>query len=204
VDYNQDGKMDLVIGDGWGVIHIFLNAGTDDFPELVAPITLQLNGADCFLGERAKHEFTDWNNDGKQDLIVGTENGEIFLMINSGTNTEPLYQNANPLPLGDYQLALGARVQPCVYDYNRDGKKDVLLADEFCQLHYYENIGSDHTPEFTTGQIIDLGIEKFPTFSRGRLEITDWNNDDIPDILFGYMKTDEEMGYLYLFLGENR
>ncbi|MCP4713378.1 MAG: hypothetical protein GY869_32515, partial [Planctomycetes bacterium] len=76
--------MDLVIGGGWGVIHIFLNSGIDDFPELQAPIILQLNGADCFVGERAKIEFADWNNDGKQDLIVGNENGEIYLMLNTG------------------------------------------------------------------------------------------------------------------------
>ena len=34
MDYNQDGKLDLIIGDGYGDIHIFHRSGPNDNPIL--------------------------------------------------------------------------------------------------------------------------------------------------------------------------
>ena len=51
----------------------------------------------------------DWNNDGKKDLVVGEFNrGAILLYLNTGTDTEPTFQDFSLLQAGDRPIKLDA------------------------------------------------------------------------------------------------
>ena len=52
---------------------------------------------------------TDWNNDGKKDLIVGQfANGAIRLYLNEGTDTEPVFGDSSFLQAGGKPIRLDA------------------------------------------------------------------------------------------------
>jgi len=52
---------------------------------------------------------TDWNNDGKKDLIVGQfRGGKISLYLNQGTDSEPEFKDSNYLHAGGKEIRLPA------------------------------------------------------------------------------------------------
>ena len=196
MDWNEDGKKDLVVGDTNGFIYIYLNTGSDDAPVLAEAQLLQLDGDTFNLGMRAKPDIVDWNNDGKKDLITGHDNGDVFLMINTGANTAPVFAEALPMPFD-----AGKKPQPLFFDWNSDGKKDLLFADEDSNVHYFENTGAAEKPAFADDVIV---LPNDNTNFRTRLDITDWNNDGLPDLLYGATRRDDNQGYLYIYLSQNQ
>jgi len=52
---------------------------------------------------------TDWNNDGKKDLIVGQfSGGKIRLYLNQGTDSEPKFKDFTYLRAGNKEISLPA------------------------------------------------------------------------------------------------
>ena len=152
MDWNSDGKKDLLVGDTDGYIWIFLNTGTDANPVLARGQKLQVNGKDFKPeGGRAKPWVVDWNNDGKKDLICGSEDGTVRLLLNTGSDRAPAFAKATPLKVGNKNLKVGMRVCPVVWDWNKDGKKDLLCADEDGKVTYFENVETDASPVFENG-----------------------------------------------------
>ena len=50
---------------------------------------------------------TDWNNDGKKDLIVGQfENAKIRLYLNYGTDSQPVFKEYSFLQAGQKDISL--------------------------------------------------------------------------------------------------
>lgn len=78
-DWDGDGRLDLVLGCGDGSVLLYRNTASEGAPVLAAPVTL-LKGAgwggpdgmdDSRPGVRAKPWVTDWDGDGRLDLLVG-------------------------------------------------------------------------------------------------------------------------------------
>jgi hypothetical protein len=88
LDWDGDGKKDLVVGDGDGLLHLFLNGGTDDAPVMGggAALTFQ-NGSVIDVGSFARPIVVDFNNDFVKDIVVGNEAGEVLLI--SGIKIDP-------------------------------------------------------------------------------------------------------------------
>src|SRR5262249_20755729 len=79
-DWDGDGKIDLLVGDGEGVVWFFRNIGTNKAPELAAGVQL-VKAGDAHHGKdapkeprrgvRAKVCAVDWTGSGRLDLLVG-------------------------------------------------------------------------------------------------------------------------------------
>jgi hypothetical protein len=79
-DWDGDGDLDLLVGDGGGAVSLFRNTGTAKAPALARAETLVESAGDGFWetppkgarrGVRAKVCAADWNGDGLLDLLVG-------------------------------------------------------------------------------------------------------------------------------------
>ena len=208
VDWNDDGNKDLLIGRSDGRIEIFQNSGTNENPLFyygsfvrVGPPPCDCSKVDIDVGFRATPDIVDWNNDGKNDLVVGAYDGKIHIFINEGTNADPdFWYETFAQENGSDLIVPTLRSSPVVIDLDGDGKKDILAGNTEGQLLFYSNVGTDSSPEFSgytlieaDGNVIDLmGAGD----ARSRPFVCDWNDDGIADILVGAGD-----GKVYLFRG---
>ncbi|OVE76088.1 hypothetical protein BVX97_02365, partial [bacterium E08(2017)] len=71
VDWNQDGKKDLLVGGEGSGILFFENVGTDASPVFAGSVPVQAGGMLIDIAGNPRPVVTDWDRDGVQDLIVG-------------------------------------------------------------------------------------------------------------------------------------
>lgn len=140
VDWDQDGDLDLLVGDIMGRVHFVANESSGKELKFGKPVTLQQGGEDINAGHGDSHPIAaDWDQDGKLDLLVGSGNGEVLFLRNTGEKGKPALAEAVKL-LGEAkgawgeepaktEVAPGARVKICVADYNGDGALDLLVGD---------------------------------------------------------------------------
>jgi hypothetical protein len=185
VDWNDDGKKDIVTGENNGNIRIYLNTGTDASPAFSGYSLLQVGGSTFDTGDYSWIHVVDWNNDNLLDVLSGEEYGRIYLMLNEGSPGTPLFNSSVLLQDGVATLDVGERSSPTVTDWNGDGKKDLLSGNHSGYIYYYENKGTDANPSFSGwtslyagGSLLDVGFDAHP-------DVADWNNDGVIDILTG-------------------
>ncbi len=126
IDWNHDGKKDLLVGAGDGTVSIFLNVGTDTAPAFDAGATIPLPDVG---GSRsnARPFVVDWNEDGRMDLLVGDANGRTYLFLNTGTEAAPAFASGAPLTGQAGSIVINSNAAPFLVDWNNDGLLDLLI-----------------------------------------------------------------------------
>jgi hypothetical protein len=210
VDWNGDGRKDLITGEYNGTVRIYLNTNTDEEPVFSGFEYLMVGGLPFDVGNYSAVCPADWNNDGLIDVLAGDSVGKVWLLVNAGTPGNPLFTGYSHIQNNGTDLSVAGNACPSVEDWNRDGKKDLVIGETNGTLVYFENKGADADPVFNgslklkTGYApgnftIDLGADV-------RLDLVDWDGDGVLDILAG-----ETSGYVHLLrgigplhLGQNR
>ena len=186
MDWNKDQKVDLLTGEYEGQIRIYLNTGTAQEPVFESFSYLQVGGADFDCGETSKPDVVDWDSDGRKDLLVGVDGGNVLLLRNTGTDAAPEFASVAYVQAGGGNLNVAAgRASPVAVDWNRDGKKDLIVGETEGTLHYYENIGTDAEPVFGGDVLLAAGGQTIDVELWSRPEPVDWDNDGVMDLLCG-------------------
>jgi len=90
VDFDGDGKKDLLVSTEPRKLTFYRNIGTARAPKLGKASVLELTGDGFEKGYRNRIEVVDWNNDGKLDILVGnyysdrqtrTSGGNLWLFL---------------------------------------------------------------------------------------------------------------------------
>jgi len=167
VDWNEDGQTDLLVGNGGGYLHLFLNQGSGDF----APgVMIKAAGKDLDVGSNASPCVIDWNGDGRKDLVMGKGNGEIYIFLNEGTNEQPIF--GKPIQLNGGKLDVGSNSSLDVVDWNGDGKKDLVVGNSDGEIFIFINRGTNYEPQFDNeGDKLPMKLESDISprvLSRGR------------------------------------
>lgn len=228
MDWNDDGKLDLISGDTRGQVSLFVNVGTRTEPKLAEGARIEAAGnpiegaqktykqvdgkyvVDKVTGGNhkladiySKLHFADWDGDGLKDLLIG-QSSDILLYKNVGTKATPKF--ADPVALTIPGKDKPERWGPYVYDWDADGTQDLLVGTEDSKVIFYRNKGTKTNPDLAEGKTLDLkGIPPEEKGYRWRIAITDWNNDGKPDLLMGnfYSGTGNKAGgNVWLFLGK--
>jgi|GEM_PF-1549357 len=199
-DWNNDGKKDLLVGDEYGYVTLFLNSGTDENPVFNLYQRLQVREEqamiDLKVGGFSAPWVVDYNNDKRKDLLVGDKFGYIYYFENIGKDEAPVLQKGIRIQ-GGSDLDVGNRAIPHIIDYDQDKRKDLIVGDEYGYIRLYLNSGSDDKPVFATETKLLLGTgnteisvpyNSAPTF-------IDWNDNGKSDLLVG-----DRNGNLWLFL----
>ncbi|MES2798949.1 MAG: T9SS type A sorting domain-containing protein [Bacteroidota bacterium] len=205
LDYNNDGVLDLILGDvSYANMHLLINGGTDvnqnsamisdedNFPANSIPINVEVFPAAFIL---------DVDFDGIKDLIVGTNaknvsqnENSVYFYKNTGTNALPNYVYQTDRFLQSLMIEHGTGAMPVLADVDNDGLKDLFVSNFFTHemgglkksaIAYYKNTGTSTNPVYT---FIDEDFENFSQLGFGlRLSPSfgDLNNDGKVDLIIG-------------------
>jgi hypothetical protein len=214
VDWDDDGKKDLIAGDTQGNVSLFLNVGTKEKPELAKAKLVEADGKPIksgshkLAGTYSKLHMADWDGDGLNDLLIGHQDTIVFYR-NVGTKGAPRFaaptQVKPPTQKEAPAMAFPGRPSPYVIDWDGDGKKDLLVGFESPEIRFYRNVGTDKNPQLANwqGEKLDLKVPAAEAGYRWRFDVTDWNNDGKPDLLVGNIYSGRKSGgNLWLFLGK--
>lgn len=200
-DWDGDGRPDLVVGLSDGRVQVFLNVNTRAEPIFGESSFVQVGlpgaKADLDVGSRATPHFVDWNNDGREDLVVGAMDGRVRVYLNQAESGPPEFTSELVLRDGDVDLTVpSGRSSVEVIDLNRDGRKDLVLGNTDGQLFFFPNLGTDNHPEFSgseriaaAGSPVDL-----PGSPRSRPFVGSLEPNGPPELWIG-----EETGAVYRY-----
>lgn len=180
-DLNNDNLKDLLIcnkgyfnnGNYDSKISLYKNTGTPTNPifEFVTNDFNEMSSIGNQSGfQSLSASFGDLNNDNLTDMIVGDNNGQIYLFYSVGVNNSnfPEFDNYEVL-----NIDVGSFATPQLIDLNRDGLLDIIIGERMGidngilnGINYFQNIGTlnnpnfaDFTPTFYTGSFDSNGSE---------------------------------------------
>lgn len=193
-DWNGDGKKDLLVGyQSAGQIALYVNTGTDAAP-LFSTCTYLKGGSSNIIftssGCGAPSPFAcDYNGDGKRDLLVGQgANGYVYYYCNTNTDANPILAPGLQIKVGAMALSVGLRATPYVYDWNNDGKNDLLCGTGGGTNVVFLNTGTALTPAYSAGITIKtnsvaLYFGNPSTAIRSVVRMYDWDGDGLKDLM---------------------
>ncbi|MEM7620506.1 MAG: FG-GAP-like repeat-containing protein, partial [Pseudomonadota bacterium] len=196
-DIDNDGDLDVFIGDNDGNINYYENTGTNSSPTFAVKTgsANPLNGVD--VGNYAKPTFADIDNDGDLDVIIGEGNGNINYYENTGTSSSPTFAaktgSANPfngIDVDTYSV-------PTFADIDNDGDLDGFIGAYDGTVYFYEN---DSSVDASTAQSFTITVQTKDdggaTYSENlTIELGTSGNDNIT--------SDANNGILYGFDGND-
>jgi hypothetical protein len=144
VDWDSDGKRDLVVGAIDGKLHVFINEGADTLPDFRTEQFVQEDPTDLVVPTaRSSPHIADLDDDGKKDVLTGNTEGQLVFYSNVGTDEAPDFSGytlveADSVPI---DLAGLARSRPFVCEWTGDGLTDVLIGGSDGKVRLYQGVG---------------------------------------------------------------
>jgi len=201
-DLNGDQLQDLAVMDPLGYLRVYFNSGTPKEPkftigELGSIFLSRIDPKDPTLqGVTAKHarqgqriHLSDITRSGKKDLVIGNYLGEIMILMN-GSGVRPEFRQPSNIAqviiptMKDSLKKWGNVFAPATWDWNKDGKDDLLLGEgsySANSIHLLLNQGSGAKPVFEENNrsvlAYGMGLEQLTPC------IVDYNGDGNLDVL---------------------
>ncbi len=175
-DFDDNGLIDLLLGDvDYPGLYALYNTGSTDDAYISFADTLFPQGtANVNLFSMPVAAYTDVNNDNIDDLLVSPFDPGIitsrnknssWLYLNSGTDTNPVFELQETNFLQSDMIDVGSGAYPVIYDWDGDGLKDLFIGNYgyysysyyvnyflysvyYSQIAYYKNIGTAQNPVF--------------------------------------------------------
>jgi hypothetical protein len=113
---------------------------------------------------------------------VADGSGAVTLFLNHGRKSKPALAAGQRLSAGGTPLQLGARASVLVCDWDNDGRKDLVLADEK-GYYFSRNTGADGAPALAPPKPILFGGKKVSYVRPNLGSFVDWDNDGKRDLI---------------------
>ena len=199
-DADADGKKDLIVGNlGYYSVNTnisrlayYRNIGTNTAPSF-SLMTKDYQGLSSYNLYSMAPTFGDLDNDGDQDLIIGSTNGRVHYFQNlAGIGNPAVFGNYQ----SNYQNILGSNfVYPQLFDVDKNGTLDLLLGSQNGKISYWKNIGNVASPTFTSQSTFLGGVNVKPYgYSTGYSMPYMYNDSGVTKLMVG-----SESGNLYLY-----
>lgn len=200
VDFNGDGKPDIICGEFRDGFTFFENVGSKHSPLFAPgkPLTnedVRIHMDLCMITPVA-YDFT---GNGWPDLIVGDEDGRVALVEHTGKVKDgmPLFLAPRYFRQHADMLKFGALSTPFGYDWDGDGLDDIIVGNSAGNIAFIENLGGNPikwaAPKLlkANDKVIRImagvnGSIQGPAESKWgytTLTVADWNHNGLPDLI---------------------
>ncbi|MFK7936034.1 MAG: T9SS type A sorting domain-containing protein [Saprospiraceae bacterium] len=188
VDLNEDGLLDLVLGErsgnnvngqSCGTLNYFQNVGTADSPIFmadeggrpdIAPNSPCL-GAVFTIPNGAILSYSDpvfWDFGDRIELFIGTEFGDLRHYTDLSTDPNQPYTLANEMLSPE---PIGVRLSPTLADINDDGKLDMAIGNARGGITFFTTDLDAQESVNTTQVAEDAGISIYPNPAQDMINI---------------------------------
>ncbi|OGB65655.1 MAG: hypothetical protein A2Y94_15495 [Caldithrix sp. RBG_13_44_9] len=157
VDWNNDGKKDLLSGNDLGYVKLFLNSGTNSSPVFNSSTNL-MSGGNPIQYYRTSPEVYDLNQDGKKDLLVGDSYGYFYFYANVGSDQNPVFDSVDTLTINTIPptyLWVNQAAKFDLADWDEDGDMDIISGE----WNAYVNLFINTTPIIA----VDNDLSEYPS-----------------------------------------
>lgn len=200
VDFNGDRKPDLICGEFRDSFTFFENVGSENHP-LFAPGRPLTNGdslirMDLCMITPVAYDFTE---DGWPDLIVGDEDGRVALIEHTGRVIDgmPIFLQPHYFRQKADKVKFGALATPFAFDWNGDGREDIIAGNSAGYIGFIENMGGN-PPRWNAPKLMEADEEVIRIMAGPNgsiqgpaeakwgyttLSVADWNHDGLPDLI---------------------
>lgn len=158
---------------------------------------VQAGNVDLLVPGYSVPSYVDWNSDGLRDLVVGEGSGlataRVRIYLNCGCDMIPQFSNFFYAQSNGSDLTASGSgclgLFPRVVQWDSDGLKDLLIGHAGGNVKIYLNTGSNTTPVFDGGTVLQSGQpglkQNIDTGDRPTPSVADWNNDGKKDLVMG-------------------
>ncbi|MDX1362895.1 MAG: VCBS repeat-containing protein [Arenibacter latericius] len=179
VDWNNNGHIDLIVGDEDGRVVFIENTGKIDLnmPVFKSPIYLQQKPYNIKFGALVTPFSVDWDDDGDEDLICGNSAGYIGFIENLDGSTLPSFAKPVYLEADGEVFRIMAGINGSIQgpaerkwgyttltvaDWDGDGLKDIVYNSIFGKVEWLKNIGTKGAPKLTKMGGVKVDWQKLP------------------------------------------
>jgi hypothetical protein len=195
-DFDNDGDDDLVVGFFNGSLHYFENESGWTYTGII-PTTNGINN----VGNSATPSIRDIDNDGKLDIVVGEEEGNLNYFRNSGNSSGPLFTLEND-QLGGINTTITPPYfegQSAPFFYEFENEKYLAVGSKSGKIFQYQvGNASEEWAEIEQGFEIYSSFNASPSGLSTKPIVVNLNNDGIPEVITGLIT-----GGLEFFLGDS-
>ena len=145
-DLDGDTDLDVFLGREKGTIEYFENIGTTSAPEFTKKTGDRNPFEGLDFGEGISPTFIDIDCDDDLDVFMGSVDGTILYYENTGTPTEPDFEQRfgaqNPLD----HIDVGEFSAPYFVDIDYDGDPDCFIGNDSETVRFFENMPGNIAP----------------------------------------------------------
>lgn len=154
----EEGCMSLVAGEFWNVLHLSNQTGSGLFGQ--SKLVEGIRGADLELDHCINIPcVTDWDGDGRLDILVGAEDGYVSFLRNV-SDEGPRFQHEGRIETSSPLIHAGVLPSPTAYDFTGNGQADLVVGNSAGELMFFAHHGDDPVASLEREELLTAGGEK--------------------------------------------